>query len=334
MNSNKGIFEGFPSSRGNAGQDLPSPFTAVDEDQPLRNPFEAAEPAAVKSPFAAGADEGGVARGLPEVGKPAWLPERRRSGNESPFQVAEPSEGFGFEAPAGGYAAAPFPPPSSPFAVAPEETLAEESERAVPPQIPVGQALQAPPPVASATVAPAAGPKPPFAASSAVAPQSAALDQGFAAWAPLAGASTAAAKPFVAEAPVVSGAASPASAPSPEPMLPESSSSQIRQLELRAIFGVDRELSADEILQRLRSLKGIRNVARVGYEELAAFEILRRCFGDLGQGDARMRVMFGDSPVELVREGRVVLAAMTEGKFAPGVRETIIIGAREIDRLG
>jgi hypothetical protein len=44
-------------------------------------------------------------------------------------------------------------------------------------------------------------------------------------------------------------------------------------------------------------------------------------------------LLFGNSPVELIREGRVVLAVMTDGSFAPGVRETIMIGAREIDRM-
>lgn len=119
-----------------------------------------------------------------------------------------------------------------------------------------------------------------------------------------------------------------------ESVVPESSSGQIRQLELRAIFGLDRELSAGEILQRLRGLAGIRSVVRVGQEELVAFEILRRCLASLAPSGLPMRLMFGNAPVELIREGGVVLAVMTEGSFAPGVRETIMIGAREIDRLG
>jgi len=113
----------------------------------------------------------------------------------------------------------------------------------------------------------------------------------------------------------------------------ESSSSEIRQLELRAIFGVDRELSADEILQRLRGLAGVRHVTRVGAEELGAMEILKRGLAGMAGEGKPLRLSFGNSPVDFIREGRTVLAVMTDGSFAPGVRETMIIAARELTRM-
>lgn len=111
-------------------------------------------------------------------------------------------------------------------------------------------------------------------------------------------------------------------------------SSSIRQLELRAIFGVDRELSADEILQRARSLTGIRSLARVAARELATIEGLKNLLPSLGFGSGPLRLYAGNIPIEFIREGSVVLAVQTDGSFAPGVRETLMIVARELGRLG
>jgi len=108
---------------------------------------------------------------------------------------------------------------------------------------------------------------------------------------------------------------------------------EIRQLELRAIFGVDRELTGEEILERLRSLAGIRNVARVGVEAIGALDVLTRSLGALGTEATPMRITFGGSPVEFIRVGEVCLAVMNDGSFAPGVKETIIIAARELARM-
>jgi len=122
----------------------------------------------------------------------------------------------------------------------------------------------------------------------------------------------------------------PATAPNP---MPSYEQPEIRQLELRAIFGVDRELSADEILQRLRSLAGIQNVTRIDAEALAALNVLNRNLAGLVPETAPMRVTFGSAPVEFIRSGRVCLAVINDGSFAPGAKETIIIAARELDRM-
>jgi hypothetical protein len=254
MNTNQGIFESLPSQK---GERKDSPFSVVGEP-PVQSPFTALEKPS--SPFAVAADASEF--------KPVKLPEKRKT--ESPFQVAEPTEGFGFEAPAQG---------ASPFAAQP--------------------AAPAYPPL-SAPAQPAASP---FSAP----PQFPSPAQAF-------------------------GAAAPQHVADSSDFLAESSS--IRQLELRAIFGVDRELSADEIMQRARALSGIRGLARVGARELATIEGLKNLLPSLGLGSGPLRLYSGSVPIDFIREGQVVLAVQTDGSFAPGVRETLMIVARELGRLG
>ncbi|MBB5353321.1 hypothetical protein HNR46_003577 [Haloferula luteola] len=126
--------------------------------------------------------------------------------------------------------------------------------------------------------------------------------------------------------------------PSPTVATPSTSSfsesSGIRQLELRAIFGVDRELNEGEILQRSRALPGIRQLARVPSADIGAIEGIKRVLSGIGFGDGQVKLYCGSSPVEFVREGEVLLAVQTDGGFAPGVRETLMIVARELHRMG
>jgi hypothetical protein len=264
MSTNQGIFESLPSQK---GEQKSSPFSVATE-----SPFTALEKPS--SPFSVAADATDSKQGK--------FPEKRKT--VSPFQVAEPPEGFGFEAPA--QAANPF----------------------------TAQAAAASAPaLASAPAQPAASP---FSAPPQFSPP--------------------ASSPFAATTPAA--AAPPAFTPAPQPaadavdFLVDSSS--IRQLELRAIFGVDRELSADEILQRARSLAGIRNLARVGARELTTIEGLKNLLPGLGFGSGPLRLYAGNVPIDFIREGSVVLAVQTDGSFAPGVRETLMIIARELGRLG
>ncbi|TAE78248.1 MAG: hypothetical protein EAZ65_04910 [Verrucomicrobia bacterium] len=113
----------------------------------------------------------------------------------------------------------------------------------------------------------------------------------------------------------------------------ESDSRSIRQLELRAIFGVDRELGAEEILQRARALPGIRHVACVSAVEGGVVDAFKRVVAQLGFGSAPVRIFCGNVPVEFIREGKILLAVQNDGTFAPGVRETLMIVARELGRL-
>jgi hypothetical protein len=154
--------------------------------------------------------------------------------------------------------------------------------------------------------------------------------------------------PFSMETPILGSAPSnygawPAPAPSPAPQAPqqqaltpqsELDSRSIRQLELRAIFGVDREMGVEEILQRSRALPGIRHVARVSAQDMAAVDSLRRVLAGLGFGGGNLRLFAGSVPIEFIREGNQMLAVQTDGGFAPGVRETLMIVARELEKMG
>jgi hypothetical protein len=113
----------------------------------------------------------------------------------------------------------------------------------------------------------------------------------------------------------------------------ESDSRTIRQLELRAIFGVDRELGAEEMLQRARGLSGIRHVARIPAAEVATVDAFKRVIGSLGFPGGQVKLVAGTTPIDFIREGNVVLAIQNDGSYAPGVRETLMIVARELGRL-
>lgn len=141
----------------------------------------------------------------------------------------------------------------------------------------------------------------------------------------------------VAVAPVaafVPSAPAPQPVAAPAPVEDHTPSYSYRQLELRAIFSVDREMTAEEILQRSRSLPGIRHIARINSQEVAQMESLRRTLQTLGFGAGSMRLYCGSVPIEFVREGNTTLAVQTDGGFAPGIRETIMIVARELDKMG
>ena len=112
-----------------------------------------------------------------------------------------------------------------------------------------------------------------------------------------------------------------------------SDSFSIRQLELRAIFGVARELTSDEILQRSRTLPGMRNVVRVSSQDMATVEALKQLLPNLGLGSGGVKLYSDSGPLEFIREGAVMLAVQTDGGFTPGVRETLMLVARELDRL-
>ncbi len=247
MSTNQGIFEALPSPPTTRPD---SPFEVVSE-RPV--PVAVSSPFAtvprVESPFTV-VDRADQFQPV-EPGRPARVPERRQT--ESPFQVADASESFGFEAP---------PQASvSPFTI--------EPQRGGLPTTPVAFAQPALAPVPLAAIA-------------------------------------------------VEGA--------------HSDSFSIRQLELRAIFGVDRELNPDEILQRARSLPGLRLVARVCPQDMATLESLKQLLPNLGIGSG-LKLIADSLPLEFIREGAVMLAVQTEGGFTPGVRETLMLVARELDRL-
>jgi hypothetical protein len=91
-------------------------------------------------------------------------------------------------------------------------------------------------------------------------------------------------------------------------------------------------MNHDEIIQRSRALPGIRHIARVGTQDIAAIEAIKHVLANLGFGGGGLKLYAGSVPVDFIREGSVLLAVQTDGGFAPGVRETLMIVARELGR--
>lgn len=106
-----------------------------------------------------------------------------------------------------------------------------------------------------------------------------------------------------------------------------------RQLELRAIFGVDRPMSMEEILEHCRKLPGVRDLTFLSGREASAIDALQSVFQRIGHAGAPLRLHAGDASLELVREGPIVLVIVPDGEFKAGVRETLTIVAREIARI-
>ena len=103
---------------------------------------------------------------------------------------------------------------------------------------------------------------------------------------------------------------------------------------MRAIFGVDHPLGQQEIIQRARTLPGVRNVAIVGQQEASALSNFRQAMQSMGFGDSQeMKLNASGGDVDFVTEGNTTLAILHEGTYAPGVKETLIIVAREIGKL-
>lgn len=301
MNANRGIFDALPPS----DQNGVNPFSFAGEAPAANNPFAAAP---AQSPFAS-VEDYSHDRQVPEPGKPAKIPAPRLKVAESPFQMAaENGSAYGYEAPQISNLAA------APFTAAP-------------------QAYAQP---AAATVAPVQ--QNPFTVHRDPAPQSttAMPQQSFGAWPQTqdvaAAASFAQHLHHAAPSPAPVMAHAPAySAPAP---IVHEEAPVVRQLELRAIFGVDREMSAEEILQRTRSLPGVKHIARIGAADVLALENLKQTLATLGFGGGAIRLYSGSVPVEFVRDGRTMLAVQTDGGFAPGVREAIMIVARELEKMG
>jgi hypothetical protein len=266
MNTQLEIYESYASQ---SAKHKESPFTVVEDSAKLR----------------------------PSVfDRPGSLSELRPG--DSPFEVADPPEGFGFEAPAECFAADSF----ESGLVAPMAHLDLE-----PPQRKTVPAIAAFDPWQEAE------------------PAAVLVPQAF---------SGAAQAESVPEEPALQ--APPAQAPAPQPPLAESPSDSfnIRQLEMRALFAMDRDMNEDEILQRSGALSGIRQIARVSPQDMALIDALKNLLPRLGFGSGTLKLYAGSVPLEFIRAGSCLLAVQTDGGFAPGVRETLMIVARELNRLG
>ena len=117
-------------------------------------------------------------------------------------------------------------------------------------------------------------------------------------------------------------------------MTPVPAMAEIKQLELRAIFGVDHELSRQEMMQRARTLPGIKNVSPISGDEVAALDTIKSCMANLGFGKSESILLScPNGVIDFITYGTATLAVVHESDYAPGVRETLIIIARELDKI-
>jgi len=119
----------------------------------------------------------------------------------------------------------------------------------------------------------------------------------------------------------------------PKSSTPPTPDGEIPQLVLKAIFGVSEEMDRNEILRRARALPNIRSVNLVGRPESEAIAVLQKSIGALGLGDEPLTLRVGDSDIDFIKEEGLTLAVLTNGGYAAGIRETLIIVARELARL-
>ena len=109
---------------------------------------------------------------------------------------------------------------------------------------------------------------------------------------------------------------------------------ETKQLVLRAIFGVDHELTHQQIMQRARTLPGVKNIASVDAEAAGALKKVRELVSSIGFWDPGDTVLSSpEGTFDFISAGRTTLAILREGGYSPGVRETLILIAQEIDKL-
>ena len=105
------------------------------------------------------------------------------------------------------------------------------------------------------------------------------------------------------------------------------------QMQLRAIFGVESEMDAGEILRHAGSLPGVSQVERVHPRDVHAVEAAQRQLAALCLGLGDLALSAGGAPVEFIREGEVLLAVKTSGQDISKPYDTLRMVAKEVDRL-
>lgn len=249
---------------------------------------------------------------------PASEPQAAPKAEANPFQQVAQSEALSPLAPSVGYEA-----PAAPRADAGQNGYSQEfaqefAPTPVPAANPLSNPLSSPAPEAQAPVREEVALR---AHQEAPAPQVQPEPQ------PL----PAAAAPVAAVAPVFS--AAPAAAPAPAASAPRGGST--RQLELRAIFGVEGEMTREEMLQRAKSLPGIREVSVVGASEMAAIQTIGDVMSRFGYGETgSWQMTCSGGVVDFLVSENTTLAVMREGRYGAGVWEKLMILAREMGRLG
>lgn len=109
---------------------------------------------------------------------------------------------------------------------------------------------------------------------------------------------------------------------------------EMPQLVLRAIFGVGHEMARDEILERASSLPGVRLIQTATLEDVGAIAQLRSGVVRMGFGDPNKVSIHTDAGVlDIIEERGTALAVLRDGEYGAGIREALIIVARELARL-
>ena len=289
----------FSSPNGSNGAAPANPFASLGGGgQKAASPF-AATPEAPESPFGFAAEEP-----VAEQKAPVKLPEKKSmpAPENNPFQSAAAAP----EAPASPFLEAAFEAPENPLsAPAPVGEVIPE---------PASAPLPASQPLASQSLAATAASQPLAAASQALHAASQPLQSLQATSQPLQAAAQ--------------------STPQAAQAAPASAGQSTRQLELRAIFGAEGEMSRDEILTRAKGLPGIREVAVVGPGEVAAVQTMGDVLARFGYGGAgAWQVTCSGGVMDFISGEGATLAVLREGRYAAGVWETLMIVARELGRL-
>lgn len=309
MSKGKSIFS---SPNGSNGEAPANPFASLGGGQAkssTASPFAAASPTEPESPFGfAAEEESAPVNELPQ----AKIPEKRTQAplpapEENPFQTSLGSPQQPVE-----------PKKASPFGAANtfEDPAAPQSPLAESPQsfgggegAPMGQPQEP---------APAAAPAQ-QAASPVSEPAQQAKEQ------PLAASS-------LASTPAAS-APSSQPAPAAAASTPPAGGQSTRQLELRAIFGSEGEMTRDEILTRAKALPGIREVTVVGAGEAAAIQTIGDVMTRFGYGSAgAWQMTCSGGVVDFITSEGTTLAVLREGRYPAGVWETLMIVARELGK--
>lgn len=307
----------FSSPNGSNGEAPANPFASLGasaQKPAAASPFAAVAPAEPESPFGFAAEEAAPERPqakLPEKRSQAPLP----AADDNPFLSAA-------AAPQAEAPAEPAAPAASPFTA---ESTAFEAPAAQPAAKPRPEAFGEAEPsnplaglAAEPAKAPASQPEPAPKPVQRLEPEAQAAPQSQA-------------QPRAQEAPAQSFSSAPAANPA---SASSAGTPSTRQLELRAIFGSESEMTRDEILTRAKALPGIRELTVVGPGETAAVQtigdVMSR-FGFGGNGSWQMTCSGG--VVDFVSSETTTLAVLREGRYAAGVWETLMIVARELGKL-
>ena len=294
----------FSSPNGSNGEAPANPFASLaagSQKSSAASPFAAVTPAEPESPFGFAAEESAPERTqakLPEKRTPAPAPQAEDNPFLSAGSAAQAEATPSVPAPA----ASPFSSESA--FEAPEKPASRQEAQGLgaaenPLSAPAPERAPEPAPVRLEQPVAAA---PVAAAASQPAPQSSA------------------------------GYPSQAAAAAPRQAAPVGQST--RQLELRAIFGSEGEMSRDEMLTRAKGLPGIREVTVVGPGETSAVQTIGEVMGRFGfGGSGSWQMTCSGGVVDFVSSENTTLAVLREGRYSAGVWETLMIVARELGRL-